>query len=163
MRDLTHAVEQFLIEEAALLDDRRFEDWLALYDDDAYYWAPVLADAAVRGLALAHYDEDRIQMQARVKRLQQPTAYSEQPPMRAVRLVGNVRILETLPDDAVRVGSRLIVHTFRNSAVIADMRAVHAAAVQHLLRPRGAGFRIGWKRIDLVDAQGSHFVASVPL
>ena len=38
---LQHEVEQFYHREAALLDERRFEDWLELLADDLSYWMPV--------------------------------------------------------------------------------------------------------------------------
>ena len=34
--------EQFLIHEAALLDGRRFRDWMALFADDGTYWVPAV-------------------------------------------------------------------------------------------------------------------------
>lgn len=162
MHELTFRVGQFLIREAELLDERRFEDWLALYDADAWYWAPVLPESSERGLALAHYDEDRTQMEARVRRLRQPSAWSEQPPTRTCRLIGSVRLAEQLPDGALTVRSSLIVHEYRNRGA-GETRRTYAASVRHLLRPRGEDFRIGWKRLDLVDAEGGFHVASVPL
>ena len=35
------AIEAFLIHEARLLDDRRFQDWLGLFTDDGWYWVPI--------------------------------------------------------------------------------------------------------------------------
>jgi 3-phenylpropionate/cinnamic acid dioxygenase small subunit len=163
MHELVFRAEQFLILEAALLDERRFTDWLALYDEDAWYWAPVLPDATERGLALAHYDEDRTQMEARIKRLDQPTAYSEQPPARTCRLIGNVRILEQEGNGSLRVGSRLIMYEYRNRSAGGETRTIYASMVQHLLRPGDGTFSIGWKRVDLVDAEAGFFVASVPI
>ncbi len=37
---LARDVETFLIHEAGLLDDRRFEDWADLFTEDGYYWRP---------------------------------------------------------------------------------------------------------------------------
>jgi 3-phenylpropionate/cinnamic acid dioxygenase small subunit len=34
-------VERFLSAEAELLDERRFDDWLALLHDDIHYWMPI--------------------------------------------------------------------------------------------------------------------------
>ena len=39
--ELYLSVQQFLFSEARLLDERRFDDWLALFSDDAIYWMPV--------------------------------------------------------------------------------------------------------------------------
>ena len=35
-----HRVQQFLFHEARLLDERRLQEWLALYAEDAEYWVP---------------------------------------------------------------------------------------------------------------------------
>ena len=34
------ACEQFLVHEARLLDEGRFDEWLALFTADAWYWVP---------------------------------------------------------------------------------------------------------------------------
>jgi 3-phenylpropionate/cinnamic acid dioxygenase small subunit len=34
------ACEQFLLHEARLLDEGRFDEWLALFTPDASYWVP---------------------------------------------------------------------------------------------------------------------------
>lgn len=163
MQELTFRAAELLVHEAELLDERRFEEWLALYDEDAWYWAPVLAEAIERGLALAHFDEDRTQMEARIRRLRQPNAWSEQPPVRTCRLVGNVRIAGNSANGAIEVRSKLLVQEYRNRAAGAESRRTYAASVRHLLRPAGEALRIGWKRLDLVDAEGGFHVASVPL
>ena len=41
--DLRWEVADFLFQEAELLDSQRWEDWLALFDDDATYWVPARA------------------------------------------------------------------------------------------------------------------------
>ena len=34
-------VKEFLISEARLLDERRWEEWLALFAKDGWYWVPI--------------------------------------------------------------------------------------------------------------------------
>ena len=34
------SIEQFLYHEARLLDEQRWEEWNALYPEDAEYWVP---------------------------------------------------------------------------------------------------------------------------
>ncbi|MEC8463509.1 MAG: aromatic-ring-hydroxylating dioxygenase subunit beta, partial [Pseudomonadota bacterium] len=36
-----HEVKEFLISEARLLDERRWEEWLALFAKDGWYWVPI--------------------------------------------------------------------------------------------------------------------------
>ena len=38
---LAREIEQFLYAEAELLDQRRFNEWLDLFTEDARYWMPI--------------------------------------------------------------------------------------------------------------------------
>ena len=38
--DLWHDINQFLIREARLLDEGRFEEWLEHFTEDATHWMP---------------------------------------------------------------------------------------------------------------------------
>jgi hypothetical protein len=38
---LQYEVERFYYDEAALLDAHRYEEWLALFSDDAHYFMPI--------------------------------------------------------------------------------------------------------------------------
>jgi 3-phenylpropionate/cinnamic acid dioxygenase small subunit len=37
-------LEQFLIHEARLLDERRFREWMELFADDGTYWVPAVPE-----------------------------------------------------------------------------------------------------------------------
>ncbi len=39
-QDLRAEAEAFLVAEARLLDSGRFEEWLALFAEDGFYWIP---------------------------------------------------------------------------------------------------------------------------
>ena len=51
--ELTHRVAQFFYHEAELLDDGRFADWLEIFDDDLFYWAPLRTNRLRRQAALS--------------------------------------------------------------------------------------------------------------
>ncbi len=40
------AFETFLIQEARLLDERRFREWMELFAEDGTYWVPAVPDQA---------------------------------------------------------------------------------------------------------------------
>lgn len=117
--ELQHEVEQFLYDEAAMLDERRYLDWLALFADDVRYVMPIRslryqADAR-RELSgandLKHFDDDKFHLSLRVNRLMTGFAWADEPRSRSRHLIGNVRIDHTATTDAVvRVRSAFIVH-----------------------------------------------------
>jgi 3-phenylpropionate/cinnamic acid dioxygenase small subunit len=163
MSDLYSEVERFLIREADLLDARRYEEWLALYDEDAWYWVPTHPAATDRRFATAHINDDHQLMQVRVQRLGQDNAYTEQPPSRSVRIV---RLVEVEPsksgaEDYVAV-SKLLMYEYRMRQFREDDQRTFGATVRHGLRKNGAGFRIAWKRIDLVNSEASFTAMGQP-
>lgn len=163
MTTLRTRIEDFLHHEAALLDDRRFDEWLELYDEDAHYWVPVLPEADEPGHCLAHFDEVRSFMEARVERLKLPNAYSEHPPTRTCRLVSNVQILPSDDDREVHARVNLAVHEYRKRINGAPERSLYVGAAHYRLRPHGESFRIRAKRIDLIDSEGAFHLSSIPL
>jgi p-cumate 2,3-dioxygenase beta subunit len=107
-------VEEFLVEEAAILDEWRLDDWLALFTRDAAYVVPStdLADGdPARDLTLI--DDDHLRLTWRVNRLKSRHAHREFPWSRTRRLVTNVRILR-VDGDLIEVTASVLVHRFRH-------------------------------------------------
>ncbi|MDB5819710.1 MAG: aromatic-ring-hydroxylating dioxygenase [Rhizobacter sp.] len=90
--ELQLAVEQFVYLEARLLDERRFDEWLALWTADGMYWMPRKPEQASPYDHISLMWEDAMLREVRVKRLTNPNNWSQQPPTRSARLVGNVMI-----------------------------------------------------------------------
>ena len=99
---LQYEVEQFLYAEAALLDARRYRDWLGLMAEDVEYWMPIRRTVTNADLdreftkpgEVAFFDDDWAYLEMRVKKLEAGSAWSEDPPSRSRHFVSNVRILE---------------------------------------------------------------------
>ncbi|HKA42402.1 MAG TPA: aromatic-ring-hydroxylating dioxygenase subunit beta [Burkholderiales bacterium] len=108
-------VEDFLYEEAALLDAWRLDDWLALMTADAVYRVPSndRPDADPRDTLFIIAD-DINRIRARVARLKKTDAHAEDPRSRTRRLITNVRILER-NGAALRVEANFSVHRFRRN------------------------------------------------
>ena len=109
---------QFLVEEAALLDDHQFEAWFALTTDDIRYRMPVrvttMRSAGGDTLTdMAHFDDDRHSLSKRVARLQTEHAWTEDPPSRTQHLVTNVRTFNTEAPAELRVESSLLLFRSR--------------------------------------------------
>src|SRR5213079_229200 len=95
-------IERFLVEEAALLDEWRLEEWLALVAPDGRYLVPPLdRPEADHRDTLFLIADDRRTLASRVRQLLSGTTWAENPRSRTRRLVTNVRLLE-IADGAAR-------------------------------------------------------------
>jgi 3-phenylpropionate/cinnamic acid dioxygenase small subunit len=104
---LQYEVEQFLYAEAALLDARKYREWLGLLADDIHYWMPIRRTVMLSDIEreftkmgdMAYFDDDRALLEIRVRKLEAGSAWSEDPPSRSRHFVSNVRILEVAGDE----------------------------------------------------------------
>ena len=99
---LQYEVEQFYYHEAALLDARRFDEWLELLTPDIHYWMPIRRTVTIanadreftRPGDMAFFDDDKSLLEARVRKLGTGFSWSEDPPSRTRHMIHNVRVLE---------------------------------------------------------------------
>lgn len=118
---LQYEIEQFLYCEAALIDERRFEEWLELLADDLEYWMPVRSTRAAGDEAnefsklgeVAFFDDDKESMAQRVAKLRTGFAWSEDPPSRTRHLVDNIRILEKRSETDLTITCNFIIYRSR--------------------------------------------------
>ena len=141
-------LEQFLYLEARLLDEKRWDEWQALFVEDGEYWVP-----ATRGQPdpLNHVSivyEKSLLRAVRLRRYRHPNAMSLQPEPHSVHLVSNV-MLDEKADDLVKVNSRFIMLEYRR-----DKTQVYGGAYTHLLEPLDDSYRIRMKKVELVNCDG---------
>ena len=70
---------KFVIDEARLLDAKRFEDWHALFAEDGVYWMPLVRGQTDSRTHTSLMHEDTFQLRIRVERLRHPRVYAQQP------------------------------------------------------------------------------------
>lgn len=124
--DTHYAVSQFLFEEARLLDERRFEQWLELLADDVRYYMPLRHNRRRRDLAGefsdtdsgAHFEDSKPMLATRVRRLNTGKAWSEDPPSRTRRLIGNVVAHHVIDSDDIQVDSNFYIYRGRHEHVV---------------------------------------------
>ena len=139
------AAEAFLLHEARLLDEARYDDWLALFTEDAWYWVPSQPGQASPHDTVSLIYDDRRLLETRVRRLSNPHIHAQTPPARASRIVANVTVEESEPA-ALVVRSKLVMVEYRRNA-----QRLFAGTCRHRLVMRGGGLRIAQKRVDLVN------------
>jgi 3-phenylpropionate/cinnamic acid dioxygenase small subunit len=145
------ALCDFIAAEAALLDDGRFDDWLALFADDARYWVPLLG--ARQADPLSHNSlayEDRLLLTLRVERMKNPRAHSLHPPSRCQHVLQRSRV-ERIDADA---GTAALRTPFIYIESRGERQLMLAGRYRHeLVRASGGDIRIHLKRVDLLDAE----------
>ena len=132
-QDTVRNIEQFMYQEARLLDTRRLHEWLELWTEDTHYWVPVrttrypriskaisiadqeryIEDEISKEDELAILDEDKDSLERRVARLDTGMAWAEDPPARTRHLITNIEVHETDKSDEVKVFSNFLMYRTR--------------------------------------------------
>jgi p-cumate 2,3-dioxygenase subunit beta len=149
-------VEEFLYQEAALLDEWRLKDWLALFTADGRYEIAPTGDAEGTTLdasdALFLVADDRARLEQRVIRLLKPSAHAEYPHSRVRHLYSNVRVTA---QHGEQLEATCNFVTFRNKRSIT---ATYMGQQLWRLQRHADGFRIERKRcvldLDALVPQG---------
>jgi 3-phenylpropionate/cinnamic acid dioxygenase small subunit len=116
-QDLWFEINEFMIYEASLLDDRKFHDWLDILADDLFYFMPRKKNRQRKDMAreitplgdLALFEEDKESMKMRIARLDTGMAWAEDPPSRTRHIVSNLKV-EELGNNEVRARTDFILY-----------------------------------------------------
>lgn len=143
---------QWLVDEAWLLDQQAYEQWLSLLTEDIHYYVPVRVTTALgsgfdTSPGMAHFDEDHYSLTRRVARFLTEHAWTEDPPSRLRHHLSNVRTFATEEPDHVVVESATLL--FRSRGDVGEPSLISAGR-RDLLRRTEAGLRLA-RRVVMVD------------
>ena len=124
---LREEIEEFLYEEAALLDERHYTEWLTLLTDDLAYFMPLrrnvkFGEQAARentriGKDISWFDEDKWTLTKRVEQIMTGIHWAEEPLSRITHMVSNVQVEDITPPqgepEEVTVRSRFLIYQNR--------------------------------------------------
>jgi 3-phenylpropionate/cinnamic acid dioxygenase small subunit len=163
--DLLKEVEQFIYREARLQDELEYDEWEALWTDDAIYWVPANADDIDPTQSMSIIFDNRSRIRTRIKQLHTGKRHAQTPASRLRHLITNVELLGA-PDhsraaqsgepgwraggepegDEVSVGANFLVYESRERGV-----TLWAGRSQWVLRRTEDGLRIARKKVMLVN------------
>lgn len=143
LRDRCRAL---LEREARLLDQGRFEDWLAMYAPECLYWVPGTPGGGDPRREVTLAFDDRRQLESRIYRVRTGFAWSQVPASRTVRLVANVEVFRTGAPAVWMVRSNFLVSEFR-----AGQRQALAGWCGHRIAERAGRLEILVKQVNLID------------
>jgi len=133
--------------EARLIDERRFDEWYALYADDAFYWVPLVPGQADGENHTSLMYEDKLLLRLRIERFGNPRSYSLHPQVRCLHVLQQPEV-----ESADPAANRYLMRT--NEIYVETQggnRSVYAAVVRHTLSVIDGALRIRLKRVDLLD------------
>jgi len=138
-------VEDFLYREARLMDAHAYDDWLALWTDDALYWVPSNDDDIDPERHVSIVYENRAGLEDRIARLKSGAAYAQDPKSRLSRVVSNVEI-----EDG-NDGELVVNATFNLTALRRHRMDIFAGRSIYKLRGDGDSFKISYKKVLLIN------------
>ncbi|MDO5700827.1 MAG: 3-phenylpropionate/cinnamic acid dioxygenase subunit beta [Bowdeniella nasicola] len=157
--DIERSLARFLYNEAEMVDDLRWDDWLTMLHEDLYYWGPVRENRVYRERKFdtyekgtsVYFEESYEYMRQRVFRLQTSKAWAEEPASRSRHIISNIRVdavAENDPDlreclrglEAYRVKSNIFVYRTRG-----ERDEDHITAERRDIIVRDDGGPWGWK------------------
>jgi 3-phenylpropionate/cinnamic acid dioxygenase small subunit len=118
--------EQWLIEEAQLLDDIQFDDWFNLMHTSLQYQMPVRVNKEGTerpdySTEMFTFNDDIELLKLRVERLKTDYAWAEIPPSRTRRFVSNVSVKEFFEGEKAVVRSYLLIYRSRSTDIHHDL------------------------------------------
>ena len=142
--ELRARVEAFLIHETALLDERRYPEWIELFTPDGVYWLPANRDDTDPKTHVSLIYDNVARLKERLVRADSGMFWAQDPPTRATRVIGN---LSVAPDGADLLAScKLVLVTQRRGQAQTLSGTCTYALARH-----GDEFRIRRKTVLLIQ------------
>jgi 3-phenylpropionate/cinnamic acid dioxygenase small subunit len=147
-RILAQARDLVLLE-GWLLDQREWDDWLALYSPKATYWLPCWLDEDMvtkdpqREMSLIYY-ANRTGLEDRIFRIRTEQSLASMPLPRTCHMTSVIRVVRS--GDGIRVDSNWTVHSYR-------LERAHSFFGQqtHMLEETPSGLRISERKVILAN------------
>ncbi|MEX2126132.1 MAG: aromatic-ring-hydroxylating dioxygenase subunit beta [Woeseia sp.] len=145
------ALEQYLYREARYIDEKRWDEWAALFADEAEYWVPASRGQPDPKNHVSLIYERSLLRDIRLQRYRHPNAMSLQPQPYSVHLISNVMLDSFDGDSGVCVvNSRFIMLEYRR-----DEQRTFGGAVTHTLEISDKDWRIRVKKVELVNCDST--------
>lgn len=154
--ELTAELEQFLFWEARCIDEKRWDDWLSLYLDDAIYWVPTNKDQITPLQQASIVYEDKATLQLRIKRMTHPQAHSLDRRPESTHLISNIMLDQVLDGDCpvYHVSSNFMTLGYQED--LRNTQTVYGGRYTHQLVRTGDQLKIKTKKVVLNNCDAPH-------
>lgn len=139
-------IEEFLYDEAALLDNPDLDRWIDLYTEDGTYWMPVVEDQVDPINHVSIFYDDRVMMEVRRRNFVHPRAASKDHKVRSSHIIGNVRV-----NGRSDKGDLVVTSNFQALVFYRNEQRAYGGTYEHHLVEQGDSFRIRHKKVVLIN------------
>jgi 3-phenylpropionate/cinnamic acid dioxygenase small subunit len=141
----------FVIREARLIDQQRFDEWLDLYADDAFYWMPLEWNQTDPRLTCSLMYEDKLLLSIRVERLKGARTFSQKPKSRCHHVLQTPQV-----DSRDAAANSYVTWTaLHYIETRQDEQTLYAAWATHHLAVENGRLKIKLKRVDLINSDAA--------
>lgn len=139
----------FVVREARLLDEQRFDEWLDLFLPDGRYWMPLEWGQTESRLQNSLYCDDTVLLRIRVERLKGAKTYSQKPRSRCHHVL-QATVIDRNDPEANCFETWTPFHYLETRG---DDQNLYAGWSRHTLALEDGKLRIREKRVDLVNPE----------
>lgn len=139
-------VQRALFHEARLLDDRRHDEWLALFVAECLYWVPSRSEPGDPRTETGIYLDDRRRLVDRVAMIRTGHLHAQIPPSRTRRMLTNIEQW-TADDGGVRARANVVIWEHRKG----ETRAYPGWQAYELVRDASGALALATKIVCLLD------------
>jgi 3-phenylpropionate/cinnamic acid dioxygenase small subunit len=141
----------FVIREARLIDQQRFEEWLDLFAEDGIYWMPLEWGQTDTRLTASLMHEDKLLLTVRVERLKGNRTFSQKPKSRCHHVLQMPQV-----DRRDEAANEYVTWTPMHYVETRyDDQQLYAAWATHTLKVIDGKLKIKLKRVDLVNSEAA--------
>ena len=141
----------FVVHEARLLDELRFDEWLDLFTEDGRYWMPLEYGQTDPILHNSLFYDDKLLLKIRIERLKGAKTYSQKPKTRCHHVL-QTPIVDAMDPD----GNRYLTFTpFHYLETRMDEQTLFAGWSRHHLLMLDGALKMQLKRVDLVNCDSA--------
>lgn len=144
-------VVDFIYDEARMLDEGRYDDWLALWLDDGHYWMPLDYKQSDPINATSLLYEDYFMLRLRVERLNGERTFSQKPKSRCHHVIQRP-FVDVFDPEAGRFETNTSMHYVETRL---DEQQLLALTAVHELRFVDGALRIANKKVELLNCDAA--------
>ncbi len=150
MSQVSHdEIIDFIYAEARMLDEQRYDEWLALWLDDGHYWMPLDYKQSDPHLVTSLMYEDLFMLRLRIQRLTGARTFSQKPKSRCSHVIQRP-FIDDITDNTITTNTSMhYVETRMDDQFLLALTATHE------LRVVDGAIRIANKRVDLLNCDAA--------